>query len=103
MWLQAFASGIVVLLVLAGLFGSNFLLDRGVPNWLTRRIAPVLSGLAFLVAVVYLDNIIAIIVIGTFGLRDRSPFGLSPLVTRRKKQSYHPGMDGNYISVSHNT
>ncbi len=45
----------VVLLALAGLAASNVLYDRGVPSAVSRYVAPVLGGVAFLVAVTWLD------------------------------------------------
>ena len=45
----------VVALALFGVKGSNFLRDRGFPNSLTRRFAPVIGGLAYLACVALLD------------------------------------------------
>ena len=39
----------------AGLAASNLLYDRGVPNTISRYVAPVLGGMAFLAAVLWLD------------------------------------------------
>lgn len=39
----------------AGLASSNLLYDRGVPNTVSRYVAPILGGVAFLVAVLWLD------------------------------------------------
>ena len=45
----------VVLVALAGLVASNVLYDRGVPSAASRYVAPVLGGVAFLIAVTWLD------------------------------------------------
>ena len=52
---QVSAVMVVVLVALSGLVASNFLYDRGAPNSLPRRAAHVLGGVAFLVAVLWLD------------------------------------------------
>ena len=48
---QAFALSGIVTLALAGLVASIFMYDQGVPNSLSRYIAPILGGGAFLVVV----------------------------------------------------
>ena len=55
----------VVTIALIGLVGSNLLYDRGVPNSLSRRFAPVMGGLAYLAAVQLLDRTVAIAVSAT--------------------------------------
>ena len=52
---HAYPVGGIATLALAGLVGSNFLYDRGVPSTLSRYVAPILGGVAFLVAVLWLD------------------------------------------------
>lgn len=52
------------LLSSVGLLASNFLYDRGVPNAVSRYAAPVLGGVAFLVAVLWLDVWIAVTLSG---------------------------------------
>ena len=52
---QAYAVGGVTILASAGLVASNLLYDRGVANALSRYVAPILGGVAFLVAVLWLD------------------------------------------------
>ena len=44
-----------VLIALAGLEISNYLYDRGVSNYLSRKAGHVFGGLAYLVAVLWLD------------------------------------------------
>jgi hypothetical protein len=46
----------VVATALLGLMGSNFLRDRGFPSSLSRRIAPAVGGLAYLMSVLWLDR-----------------------------------------------
>ena len=52
---QAFAVGGIASVAVAGLASSNLLYDRGVPNTISRYAAPVLGGMAFLVAVLWPD------------------------------------------------
>ena len=52
---QVYIAGGVVALAITGLVGSNFLYDQGVPGPLARRVAPILGGVAYLVAVLWLD------------------------------------------------
>ena len=52
---QAFAVSGSVTVALVGLVASNLLYDRGVANSLSRYVAPILGGVAFLVAVLWLD------------------------------------------------
>ena len=52
---QAFALSGVVALALAGLVASNVMYDRGVPSSMSRYVAPLLGGLAFLAAVLWLE------------------------------------------------
>ncbi len=52
---QAFALGGIATLAFAGLVASNLLYDRGVPNSMSRYVAPLLGGLAFLAAVLWLE------------------------------------------------
>ncbi len=52
---QAFAVGSIITLGLGGLVASNFMYDRGMPSTQSRYVAPILVGVAFLVAVLLLD------------------------------------------------
>ena len=52
---QAYAGSVIVLLALFGLVVSNLLRDRGVDRDLACRVPGVLGGVAFLMAVVWLD------------------------------------------------
>ncbi len=61
---QVYAVSAIVLLALAGLATSNFLYDRGVPNSLSRCIAPSLGGVAFLIGVIWLEAWAAITLSG---------------------------------------
>ena len=65
---QIFAVSGIAFLALAGLIGSNFAYDRGVPSNVSRFVAPVLGGAAFLVAVLWLDAWTAITVSGVLTL-----------------------------------
>ena len=55
MLVQAFAVCGSVSVALVGLVSSNLLFDRGVANSVSRYVAPILGGVAFLVAVLWLD------------------------------------------------
>jgi hypothetical protein len=79
-WPPAIPLTVVVLLALVGIRGSNFLKDRGFPSTLSRRFAPAVGGLAYLVSVVWLDLWVAVLVSGAMtvliaalrlGFRDR--------------------------------
>ena len=61
---QALAIIAVVLVVLAGLAGANFLYDRGAPDRIPRRYAHVLCGVAFFIAVLWLGAGTAIALAG---------------------------------------
>ena len=65
---QAYAVGGITALAFAGLLGANFLHDRGVPSSLSRFVAPVLGGTAFLIAVLWLDVWTAVTVSGVLTL-----------------------------------
>lgn len=52
---QAFAASGVVTIAITGLAASNILYDRGLANSLSRCVAPILGGVAFLAAVLWLD------------------------------------------------
>ena len=58
----------VVTLALAGLVASNALHDRGVPSSLSRYVAPVLGGAAFLAAVLWLEVWVAVTVSAVLNL-----------------------------------
>ena len=61
MLVQVLAPGSVVVLAIFGLALSNYVHDRGVPSAMSRYVAPVIGGGAFLVAVVWLDMWTAVI------------------------------------------
>ena len=65
---QSYAATAVVLLAIGGLAASNVLHDRGVPNRVSRVVAPVIGGGAFLIAVLWLDFSTAITVSGAMAL-----------------------------------
>ncbi len=65
---QAFAVGGVASVAGAGLMASNILYDRGVANSLSRYVAPILGGVAFLVAVLWLDAWTATVLSGVMAL-----------------------------------
>ncbi len=65
---QAFAVGGVTSVAVAGLMASNLLYDRGVANSLSRYLAPILGGVAFLVAVLWLDAWTATVLSGAMAL-----------------------------------
>ena len=65
---QAFAVGGVTTMGLAGLTASNLLYDRGVPNTVSRYAAPLLGGLTFLIAVLWLDAWTAVALSGILTL-----------------------------------
>ena len=52
----------------AGLASSNLLYDRGVPNTISRYLAPVLGGTAYLIAVLWLDVWTAVTLSGVMTL-----------------------------------
>ena len=68
MFEQAFAVGGSVSVALVGLVASNLLYDRGVANSLSRYVAPILGGVAFLVAVLWLDAWTATVLSGAMAL-----------------------------------
>ena len=68
MFEQAFAVGGVASVAGAGLMASNILYDRGVANSLSRYVAPILGGVAFLVAVLWLDAWTATVLSGAMSL-----------------------------------
>jgi dolichol kinase len=57
------ASGVIAI-ALGAIAGSNFLFDHGVSGSISRRVAPVVGGFAYLVAIVYLEKWTAIIICG---------------------------------------
>ena len=65
---QVFAVSGSVTVALVGLVASNLLYDRGVANSISRYVAPILGGVAFLVAVLWLDAWTAIILSGAMAL-----------------------------------
>ena len=70
MFETAFALSGIVTLALAGLAASNFMYDRGVPNAMSRQVAPILGGAAYLAAILWLDARTAIALSGilSFGI-----------------------------------
>ena len=65
---QIFGSIAVVSLVLGALVLANYLHDRGVANWVARRLTAVLGGVAFLMAVLWLEAGTAIGVVSALTL-----------------------------------
>ena len=65
---QAFASAGVVTVALGGLIVSNLLVDRGLDASFARRVPGALGGLAFLIAVLWLDPRIAVALSGALTL-----------------------------------
>ncbi len=65
---QVYAVSGIAFLAIAGLAGSNFAYDRGIPSSTSRYLAPVLGGFAFLVAVLWLDVWTAMTVSGVMSL-----------------------------------
>ena len=65
---QSFAVGGTASVAVAGLMASNLLYDRGMANHLSRYVAPIIGGLAFLVAVLWLDAWTATILSGAMAL-----------------------------------
>lgn len=65
---QVYAVIAVAALALAGLVISNALVDRGVPSAVSRCVASVLGGVAFLVAVLWLDAWTAVALSGVLTL-----------------------------------
>ena len=65
---QAFAVSGCVTVALVGLVASNLLYDRGVANSQSRYAAPILGGVAFLVAVLWLDAWTATVLSGAMVL-----------------------------------
>lgn len=68
MWYQAYAASAIGLLALAGLVASNVMFDRGVDPSLSRRVPGAVGGVAFLVAVLWLDPWAAAAVSGVLTL-----------------------------------
>ena len=65
---QTIAASGVVLIALFGLATSNLLFDRGVDASLSRRVPGVLGGVAFLIAVLWLDPWTAVALSGALTL-----------------------------------
>jgi hypothetical protein len=65
---QIYGSIAVVALALGTLFLANYLRDRGVAQWVTRRLAAVLGGTVFLMAVLWLEAGTAIGVVSVITL-----------------------------------
>ena len=65
---QVFAIGGIATVAVAGLMASNLLCDRRVANSLSRYVAPILGGVAFLVAVLWLDAWTATVLSGAMTL-----------------------------------
>ena len=61
---QAYIAGAIALLALLGLAGANFAYDHGAPDSLSRRVPAMLGGVAFLIAVLWLDPWVAVTVAG---------------------------------------
>ena len=65
---HAYAGSAIVLLALFGLVASNLLRDRGVNRDLARRVPAVLGGVAFFIAVLWLDPWPAVALSGSLTL-----------------------------------
>ena len=87
---QALAVTGIGLVSAAGLASSNLLYDRGVPNTVSRYVAPLLGGVAFLVAVLWLEAWTAIVLSGAMTI--------SILVLRLGFQRGLRGVRGNLPS-----
>ncbi len=68
MLVQVFAVSGSVSVALVGLVASNLLYDHGVPNSLSRYVAPIIGGVAFLVAVLWLDAWTATVLSGAMAM-----------------------------------
>jgi dolichol kinase len=67
-WTAALPALGVIALALISLAGSNLLYDRGVPNSMSRRFAPVVGGFAYLIAIIWLEKWTAIAICGILAL-----------------------------------
>ena len=65
---QVFAGAGVVTIAIGGLAASNMLFDRGLDASLSRRVPGALGGVAFLIAVLWLDPWTAVTLAGTLTL-----------------------------------
>ncbi len=65
---QAYPAAVATSLAFGGLRLSNLLYDHGVANSLSRYVAPILGGVAFLVAVLWLDAWTATVLSGAMAL-----------------------------------
>ncbi len=65
---QAYPAAVATSLAFGGLRLSNLLYDHGVANSLSRYVAPIFGGVAFLVAVLWLDTWAAIVLAGAMAL-----------------------------------
>ena len=65
---QTFAVGGIVSVAVAGLMASNLLYDRRVANALSRYLAPILGGVAFFGAVLWLEAWTATVLSGAMAL-----------------------------------
>ena len=68
MWQETCAVGGVVGLAMAGLIGSKVMRARQVPGFWARRAASAAGGLAYLIAVLWLDVAVALVVLGALTL-----------------------------------
>jgi hypothetical protein len=68
MWQQTCAAGGVVGLALAGLIGSKVMCGRRFPAFWARRAASALGGLAYLIAVLWMEVAVALAVLGALTL-----------------------------------
>ena len=65
---QAYPAAVATSMALGGLGLSNLLYDRGVANSISRYAAPILGGVAFLVAVLWLEAWTATVLSGAMAL-----------------------------------
>jgi phytol kinase len=75
-------------IVTAGLLLANFLYDRGMPNYLTRKIGHAAGGLAFLLGAFWYSSAFWPIILST-------SFGSVMLVTHYRKPDLFRGVGGN--------
>ena len=57
-----FALPVILAVVAAGLISANFLIDKGAPNYLSRKGGHLFGGVAYLLGVLWLDFLTAILV-----------------------------------------
>lgn len=91
-WPDVIAIPGVITIALIGITGSNYLYDKGIPNNLSRRFAPVMGGVAYLSAVLWLDKWVAITV--------SAVMALLLIVLRMRFRTGLRGVKGNHPAQS---